>query len=69
MGQMLDSVVTNTVKRARITIGDGTSQLIPMQWFKLLLRLRQLDDGCHSVTLIKTGESVSWAVHSAKVEG
>lgn len=68
---MNDSLLNSAAKRARITVGDGQAQLIPIQWFKLLLRLRQLDSGCHTITLIKDkdGDSVSWAVYSAKVEG
>ena len=64
-----DSLLNGAAKRARITVGDGQAQLIPMQWIKLLLRLRQLDSGCHTVTVIKDGDDVSWAVYSAKVEG
>lgn len=68
---MNDSLLNTAAKRARITLGDGQTQLIPIQWFKLLLRLRQLESGCHTVTLIKDKDSdtVSWAVYSAKVEG
>lgn len=67
---MIESVLNSATKRARITVGDGQAQLIPMQWFKLLLRLRQLGDGCHTVVLIKDGDGVTWAVQqSGKVEG
>lgn len=44
--------------------------MIPLQWFKLLLRMRQLPDGCHSMTLIKDGDTCQWVVmQSGKVEG
>lgn len=66
---MNDSLLNSAAKRARITVGDGQPHLIPIQWFKLLLRLRQLDSGCHTVTVIKNGDDVTWAVYSAKVEG
>lgn len=57
-------------QRARITVGDGQPQLVPVQWYKLLLRLRQLPDGCHGVVLVKDGETCQWAItNSAKVEG
>ena len=50
-------------------ISDSGQWMIAPIWVKLLKRLLQLPDGCHSVTLIKDGERVRWTISEGKVEG
>ncbi|GIV81827.1 MAG: hypothetical protein KatS3mg051_1181 [Anaerolineae bacterium] len=58
-------------KRVTILSDSGRpAQQISGQWLKLLLRLQQLPDGCHSVTIVKEGGTCRWAVtNSAAIEG
>lgn len=60
-------LVTKAPNGARISAGRGFLEVRP-PWYKLLLRLLSLSDGCHAVTIVKDGESLQWSVHSSDME-
>lgn len=63
-------MLVNETRIVAVANGDGKPQYLPLVWLKLLLRLRQLPDGAHSLVLIKTGDDCRWSVQSSgKVEG
>ncbi|GIV82776.1 MAG: hypothetical protein KatS3mg051_2130 [Anaerolineae bacterium] len=55
--------LTNRRAGYRIVSDDGAvAQHISAQWLKLLLRLRQLPDGCHHVVVIRDGDDCRWTL-------